>query len=570
MNFIVEMESQQIGAHRVSIKSWYLEPFLTSPNLLSAQGENLTTFFEKIKSYPNSNIYIHNLKFAGNFIIYYLLTNNYKCVFKYGDVESNSFLPLINDKGEFYNIKIYFYKKNKKVKYINIIDSSKILPYRYEELIKMFNIKNIKISADNILDLKSKVSIVKQSLNILFKNNLTHSTLSSNALYDFIDGMGYIKYKHYFPNLSQIDKDLRQSYRGGFVYLNPQYLNTTVKNGLVLDINSLYSSMMYNNLLPFGYPLFFNGKYKDDYTYPLYIQLIKVKFKIKPNFIPTIQIKNLPLYFRPSEWIEDSGDDAVYLALTNIDIDIFLKHYDIETIEYINGWKFRGSNIMFKKYIDKWNKIKIMSSKTDQEEVRHLSKMMLNALSGKFGSHTLVRSKRPSINNNILSYKMNKEENINGIYLPLSIFITSYARKFLITNIQKLIDYSLTKYNVNKFIYADTDSIHTTLSEPECKKLLEIDNQELGKWKIENTFKEARYLQPKCYIQKLYDNKLKIACAGLSKNEFSKITWENFNSSLCIEGKTYYRQVEGGVIIEKGKYTLNSLEWKKNLELLSK
>ena len=95
-----------------------------------------------------------------------------------------------------------------------------------------------------------------------------------------------------------------------------------------------------------------------------------------------------------------------------------------------------------------------------------------------------------------------------------------------------------------------------------------IDERELGKWKIENTFKEARYLQPKCYIQRLYDNNLKIACAGLSKSEFSKITWENFNSSLCIEGKNYYRQVEGGVIIEKGKYTLNSLEWKKNLDLL--
>lgn len=566
MNFIGAMESQQIGTHKVSIKSWYIEPFVSSTNLLPAQGESLNTFFEKIKSYPNSNLYIHNLKFAGNFIINYLLNNSYKCVLKYEDVESNSFLPLINDNGEFYNIKIYFYKKNKKVKYINIIDSSKILPYAYEELIKMFNIK---IPANkNILDLKSKVYIMKQSLNILFKNNLTHSTLSSNALYDFIEGMGYIKYKHYFPNLSQIDKDLRQSYRGGFVYINPQYLNTTVKNGIVLDVNSLYSSMMYNNLLPFGYPLFFKGKYKDDYTYPLYIQLIKVKFKIKPNFIPTIQIKNLPLYFRPSEWIEDSGEDSVYLALTNIDIDIFLKHYEIETIEYINGWKFRGSNIMFKKYIDKWNNLKIISTTTHHDELRNLSKMMLNALSGKFGSHTVVRCKRPTINNNIVSYKMNKEENINGIYLPLSIFITSYARHFLLNNIQKLIDYSIKKYNVNKFIYADTDSIHTTLSPDECKNLLEIDERELGKWKIENTFKEARYLKPKCYIQRLYDNNLKIACAGLSKSEFSKITWENFNSSLCIEGKNYYRQVEGGVIIEKGKYTLNSLEWKKNLDLL--
>lgn len=40
-------------------------------------------------------------------------------------------------------------------------------------------------------------------------------------------------------------------------------------------------------------------------------------------------------------------------------------------------------------------------------------------------------------------------------------------------------DYSIKKYGYNKFIYSDTDSIHSLLTENELKQFVEIDDVEL-------------------------------------------------------------------------------------------
>ena len=76
---------------------------------------------------------------------------------------------------------------------------------------------------------------------------------------------------------------MRKSYKGGFTYLNPIYKEKDVENITVLDVNSLYPSVMYEKKLPFGEPIFFNGKYEEDKVYNLYIQMITCSFKIKEN-----------------------------------------------------------------------------------------------------------------------------------------------------------------------------------------------------------------------------------------------------------------------------------------------
>ena len=62
----------------------------------------------------------------------------------------------------------------------------------------------------------------------------------------------------------EIDKDMRQAYKGGFTYLNPIYEEIDVGAGVVLDVNSLYPSVMYEKPLPIGDPEFYNGKYEED------------------------------------------------------------------------------------------------------------------------------------------------------------------------------------------------------------------------------------------------------------------------------------------------------------------
>ena len=77
-------------------------------------------------------------------------------------------------------------------------------------------------------------------------------TQGSNALNNYKEIIGKNMFNHLFPKLEyDIDKDLRKAYRGGFTYLNPIYKEKDVKNGVVLDVNSLYPSLMYEKSLPF-------------------------------------------------------------------------------------------------------------------------------------------------------------------------------------------------------------------------------------------------------------------------------------------------------------------------------
>lgn len=90
--------------------------------------------------------------------------------------------------------------------------------------------------------------------------------------------------------------------------------------------------------------------------------MIITEFKIKKNKIPTIQLKNSRI-FLANEYIRDSGDEPICLVLTNIDLKLFLEQYDIISIKYICGWKFKGKQDIFNEYIDKWIERKIKAGK---------------------------------------------------------------------------------------------------------------------------------------------------------------------------------------------------------------
>ena len=141
---------------------------------------------------------------------------------------------------------------------------------------------------------------------------------------------------------------------------------------------------------------------------------------------------------------------------------------------------------------------------------------------------------------------MGEVETRDGIYIPIATFVTAYARDKTIRTSQIIKDYSINKYGEDKYIYSDTDSIHTTLSEEELMKICDIDDYRLGAWKIESKFCRAKFIRQKTYIEEI-DGKLKITCAGLPENCYSQVTFENFNQDLCVKGKLSYKYVKGGV-----------------------
>lgn len=131
--------------------------------------------------------------------------------------------------------------------------------------------------------------------------------------------------------------------------------------------------------LPIGEPIFFEGKYEPDKIYDLYIQSITCKFKIRKNKIPTIQIKN-SMYFKSNEYLTSSDDDFVTLTLTNIDLDLFLEHYETEDLTYNCGWKFKSMKGIFDSYINKWITEKNEGTIEGNKGKRTRAKLMLNSL----------------------------------------------------------------------------------------------------------------------------------------------------------------------------------------------
>ena len=546
-------------------------------------GNSIDEFIRFCKNKKENYIlYFHNLKFDGEYIFNYLLNNGYECIKTKKERRDNTFTTLISDTGQFYSIEIFFETQNKKhINKVTIYDSLKILNFSVEQIAKDFNLPIRKLELDykanreigHILTeheidyIRNDVEIMARALEIMFNQNLTKMTIGSDAL-DNYKKMNK-NFKKYFPILPyEIDKDIRRSYKGGFTYLNDVYKEKETADGIVLDVNSLYPSVMKYEKLPFGSPLFFEGKYEYDLLYPLYVQTLSCTFNIKENKIPTIQIKN-NLAFIPNEYIKSSDGDVVTLTLTNIDLELFFEHYDVDVIEYHGGWKFRSIKGLFSGYIDYWSSQKIQAKKDKNDALYRISKLMLNSLYGKFGLNPDVRGKFPYLNEDgIVKYGMYPKEIRESIYIPVASFITSYARRKTITTSQSIKDYTLNKYGIDYYIYSDTDSIHLlNIDENELSSFVDIDDYKLGAWKLESKFKRGKYLRQKCYIELGYDDRLNVTVAGLPKKLSPLVNFNNFNIGFTTENindekikqtgkKLTFKHVKGGVLLVDTDFTI--------------
>lgn len=502
--------------------------------------------------------YFHNLKFDGEFILCWLFENGFKFVDDRRDLEKNTFTTLISDKGQFYSMEICFERKGKEKNCLTIYDSLKILPFSVAAIAKGFNLpiskleidyhetreKGHELTVEEIDYLRNDVEIMARALHILFEQGLTKMTQGSNALFDYKRTVGTKNFSKWFP-IPDYDSDIRQSYKGGFTYLNPKYKEIDLQDGIVLDVNSLYPSVMYYQPLPYGEGIFFKGKYKQDKIYNLHVQMFTCQFELKPGYIPTIQLKN-NLAFVPTQYLESSDGEDVTLCLTNVDMDLFFEHYNVFNIEWHSGWKFKSTIGLFKDYIDKWNKVKMESTLNGNKAMRTLAKLMLNALYGKFALNPNVQSKIPWYDNGVVKYRLGEKETRDPIYIPVGTFITAWARYKTISSAQKVYD---------RFVYADTDSLH--LIGTEIPDMLEVDPVKLGAWKHESTFSRARFIRQKSYIEEI-DGELNITCAGMPDRCYQYVTWENFHTGMSYDGKLGMAHVNGGIVLKDIPFSIKS------------
>lgn len=555
------------------------------------KGTSVDEFFDFAQcGEKNDTYYFHNLKFDGSFIMYWLRDNGFKWVADQKDLTTKTFTTLISDKDAWYQIKICFWKQGKAVSQMTILDSLKILPFSIEKIAEDFNTPITKLKIDyneyrpigHMLTeheseyIENDVKIDAYALSILFEQKLDCMTQASNALKDFKEIFGKKNFERYFPPPSpEYDKSMRPCYKGGWTYLSPRFKNKKLGYGCVLDVNSLYPSVMRNCLLPYGESIYYSGKYEYDKLYPLYIQSLVCNFELKKDHVPTIQLKHTGK-FCDTEYLTSSDGEDVALSLTSVDLKLFFEHYDVYNIEWIDGYKFKGKIGLFTKYIDKWSKIKIDSKKSHNRSMYTLAKLMLNALYGKFALNPVVRSKQPVFEENEIKYKLGQEKIRDGIYLPVGTFITAYARYKTITTAQRLYKY---------FIYADTDSLHLNCTPEQIPDDIEISDTILGYWKLESVYRKARFIRQKTYIEdeiiteKEYNEikkrdeekgeitphyykdgenyyHLKITCAGMPSKCYQNVTWENFQEGLSVEGKLHQKRCRGGMILTEGDYTI--------------
>ena len=561
-------------------------------------GETFEQFIDFCADRKNNyTLYFHNLKFDGAFIISWLLHNGFEYISDKKERKDNTFTTLITDMGQFYAIEIYFEVKKSRVNKVKILDSLKIFPnFSVERVAEGFDLPirkleidykekrplGHKLTTEEVDYIRNDVEIMARALHIMFEQGLNKMTIAGDAFSSykqFVPG-----FRKRFPVLPKIvDEDIRLSYRGGFTYVNEIYKEKPVGKGICIDKNSMYPSKMVQQPLPYGKPVYFEGKYKLDPSMPLFIQSLTCKFELKKGKIPNIQLKN-NLSFIPNEYLSSSNNELVTLSLCSPDYELFQENYYITDITYHGGWKFKECKGMFDDYINYWMDQKIKACKEGNQPMRQIAKLMLNSLYGRFGLSISARQKYPYLDHEgIVRYGLLPEEQREPVYIPVACFITSFGRVDTIRTSMKIREYSLEKYGEDRYYYSDTDSIHCGITDEDLEALKDdifIDDYALGAWAKESDFDRALFIRQKCYIEE-ENGKLNVTVAGLPKYLAPLITFENFKKGFSTEGLTLsqmldlaskngasleeinkihhkltYKYVKGGVILADTDFTI--------------
>ena len=555
------------GVMNINDSTYQYIPFVDT------EKESLDNFMEFVFNSPSRSVfYFHNLKFDGQFIACWLLNNGFTNIEIDKRITPNCFSAMVDDLGSWYSITV-----NKGKKIFTFRDSLKLIPSTIKQMAKDFGLEvskgeieyrgekdfPYKPTAEEIDYHKRDIEILAKCLKIMKDNGYDSITTSACALNEYkriLCGFTKEKYKEcknakkicnnyflsVFPKLTpEEDSYIRKSYFGGISWVNPNIINKEIVpkyNGIVLDRKSMHPSNMYYELLPYGRPVYYEGKYQEDKTYNLYIQQIFVKFTWKKNKIPFLH--GAGNFASNSNFMLESAPEGSYLTLTNIDLELFLQSADIEFIDYIDGVKFMSSRNLFKPYIDYYYSMK----ENNKGSLKAIAKLMLNGLYGKFATTQKSRLLKLYIDQDsttLMGETYESEKDL--IYLPVATFVTSYSHKSIKDNFDSLFD---------KLMYVDTDSAH--LVDVTFRDLKHVTlGKKLGNYWFEEFFTRARYLKPKTYYEVDERRGLKyLKSAGLSKDKRDTVEFKDFYAGAVVKnGCLKSFKVKNGVILLEQDFT---------------
>lgn len=558
----------------------------------------------------NKRIYFHNLKFDGEFILFYALDvlkmrTSRTITGGMGNgryLQEGEIVYAISDMGQWYFIQFVLNGCH-----VEIRDSLKLMPFPLKYIGQAFCKRYQKTTMDydnktslddctekDIEYIKNDVLVLSEALAFLTQideeaaqespfDPINSLTIGGACLAQF-KATVYGDYKHVSPRLNEQklpkssgsanqDEYIRHAYRGGYCYVNPKYAGKLLnEKGYTMDVNSLYPFAMCTsysgNSFPVGAGNYEKGKpaEKLEGNNFYYYARIKVAFELKSGYVPTIQIKKDPcwpanLYLESSRIYSKRlkqyvGDpEEVELTLSRDDLALLLEHYNVLKIKYLDYiWFYTAPNI-FDEYIKKYEKIKT----TSKGARRSLAKLLSNNLYGQMSKSTNSSFKivkgTPYLGgrrttSGPLEYQAIPEYEKKPVNIAIGAAITARARRYQIETIQA---------NLSHFCYSDTDSLHC-IGDP-SEFIGRTHDRDYGAYKCEHVWTRARFVRQKTYIEEVENGEWNICAAGMTAQQKLIFRYENkfedFNVGLTIHGgKLKPVHVNGGVILEEEDFTI--------------
>lgn len=515
----------------------------TTRDLGMDTGTSIEEFLEHVVRMAENRVlyvYFHNLEFDAYFIILHLLQQGVVNLDTWSQMELDKgceepcFKTLIGYGESWFEFE--WYPKGKKAKgdkrtrrpRIIFRDSTKHLNYKLSVLGEMAGLPKHEMSDEDYSRVRpagysptaEEIEYVEQDVRILSKI-LDHidwkcRTLSASVWKIFLDnlpvcgspkrlakGCGCDPRKNFdswFPELDSIENSiLREAYFGGICRLNPKLRAKEIKiPGRVYDVNSLYPSVLLEEALPYGEPIYYEEPGLPDEG--LWVAHVVVQVSLKRGGVPCIRTGNDRLFSNP----DILEAEELELTLTSVDYALYRAMYDLQLLDVSWCYQFRSIKGLFEPYIRLFRAQKIENA--SGSVARFQAKQYLNRLVGKFGvnphimANTIVLTEDDKIEYQPLylpkdrGISRNNQVKKHG-YLPLAIFVNAYGRARMARAI---------KLAGERFLYCDTDSLHVLGDSPVSELL--VHGAIFGRWKLEHRFKEAFYNRPRQYgLRMSYD-----------------------------------------------------------------
>lgn len=487
-------------------------------------------------------LYMSGLKLWGMGIVFELckcgFTDITKTILESNSLKNPQFGELyytVSDLGVWYMIKICTAKG-----ITTILTYENFCPIDEQTLISDF--------CDGKSDPESLAAGMMKSVEMMYAIGCEGMSVSSSATSLWRKTHNKYDFTSLYRDIQDDEHDfIRSAYHGGFCYVNRK---GKVGHGIVLDCNSLYPWVMSTQYLPVGKGARFDGEpkklWREDKHFGFFVRF-SCRFTIKEDHVPFVRIADSDWY-RYDQILETSDiydpmtemyydelvdEDGVItkvratLTMWKDEFELFFEQYDVEDLEFIGGYRYHTSSKCFSKYMQRFVDMKTNAKNRSE---RRIAKIMMNSLSGNLAK----RMDRESLyfeTTDLMSIRSfgeyQKREHTNGRrtaaetdewghrrYVDLTmeevfkqvgthVQTKSRSRSYInlgaaITSIGMVTTVRAAQNNFEHYLYSDTDSIHLECNVEDVVGI-EIDDKELGKWKIEHEFTNGTYVQPKVY-----------------------------------------------------------------------